>query len=222
MTKAGPRPRPGRTGPDSKPPQGSAAGEAFPPLTTSLEGFVKDGSDREFRRLIYTLVSLTNQMARHRKLFAAYLGVTEAQAIMMRIIAEGPDATVGYLAQQLYVTSQFVTIEIGTLVRKNIVEKRPNEADRRSMFLSLTPKGRNLLRELAPVMRMANDVHFGSLTRERARALQEIVGTIVRDGVTAYHDLIAPHMRGKMAPSAQPNPMRRKSTGHRRKSAPGP
>src|SRR5262245_57595212 len=95
--------------------------ETFPPLTISLRSFVKDGSDREFRQLIYALTRLQNQMARHLKLFAAYMGVTEAQAIMMRIIAETPDATVGYLAQRLYVTSPFVTAEIGNLVKKNIV-----------------------------------------------------------------------------------------------------
>ena len=55
--------------------------------------------------------------------------VTETQLIMMRIIAETEGPTVGYLAKRLYVSSQFVTIEIGDLVKKDIVEKRPNEAD---------------------------------------------------------------------------------------------
>ena len=214
MTSTKQRVRSGRGAPRSKTAQEHAAStaEAFPPLTISLKSFVKDGSDREFRRLIYTLTSLANQMARHVKLFAAYMGVTEAQAMMMRIIAETPDATVGHLAQRLYVTSQFVTIEIGSLVKKNIVEKRPNEADRRSMFLSLTPKGRSLLCELAPIMRKGNDIHFRSLTEERARLLQEMIDAIITDGMSALHELYAPHLRGQMAPSAQTEAKRRIGT----------
>jgi MarR family transcriptional regulator, organic hydroperoxide resistance regulator len=177
--------------------------ERFPPLTISLRSFVKDGSDREFRQLIYALTRLQNQMARHVKLFAAYIGVTEAQYLMMRIIAETPDATVGYLAQRVYVTSQFVTIEIGGLIKKNIVEKRPNSADRRSMFLGLTRKGKRLLGELAAIMRKGNDIHFRSLTEERVRLLQEMINTLVTDGMSSLREVYAPLLDGRRAPSAQ-------------------
>jgi MarR family transcriptional regulator, organic hydroperoxide resistance regulator len=182
----------------------ASAEEAFPPLTTSLECFVKGGSDREFRQLIYDLTSLFNLMLRGRKQFAAYIGVTEAKMLMMTIIAESQGATVGYIAQQLNVSSQFVTIEINDLVKRDIVEKRPNEADRRSMFLDLTSKGRDLLRELAPLRRKANDMTFRSLTGDRARVLKEIISTLIADGNIAVHELEAPHLRGKMAPSAEP------------------
>ena len=176
---------------------------------------MKDGSDREFRLLIYALTRLQNQMSRHIKLFAAYIGVTEAQYLVMRIIAETPDATVGYLAQRLYVTSPFVTIEIGNLVKKNIVEKRPNPDDRRSMFLGLTRKGKSLLRELAAVMRKGNDIHFRSLTEERARVLQEMINTLVTDGMSSLREVYAPLLEGQIAPSAQTDAKRRDGASHR-------
>lgn len=178
--------------------------EIFPPMTTSLKSFVKNGTDREFRLLVYDLIKLSNQLARNRKHFATYMGVTDAQSLMMMIIAETRGTTVGHLAQQLNVTSQFVTIEIGDLVKKNIVEKRPNEADRRSMFLSLTPKGKNLLREVSPMLQKANDVMFRSLTEERAKVLKEMINTLVTDGGMALHELEAPHWLSKKAPSAEP------------------
>jgi DNA-binding MarR family transcriptional regulator len=211
MTRTKQRLRPGRGAPDTRTAQqrASSAEETFPPLTISLKSFLRDGSDREFRQLIYALMRLQNQMARHLKLFAAYMGVTEAQAVMMRIIAETPDATVGHLAQRLYVTSQFVTIEIGSLVKKNIVEKRRNKADRRSMFLSLTPRGKSLLCELAPIMRKGNDIHFRSLTEDRGRIFQEMINAIITDGMSALHELYAPHLRDQMAPSAQSETKRR-------------
>jgi len=203
MTKTDARMRFGRDVPDSKTQQNNAAlaEDPFPPLSTSLKSFVKDGSDHKFRQLIYALTSLANQMAHHRRLFAAYIGVTEAQMLMMRIIAETHGATVGHLAQDLNVTSQFVTIEIGGLVKEDVVEKRPNEADRRSMLLNLTAKGKSLLRELAPILRKANDIHFRSLTEDRAKVLLEIIGTLISDGMSARHELEAPHLRRQMVRS---------------------
>jgi DNA-binding MarR family transcriptional regulator len=204
MAKSQSRLRHGSPVSDGKNLQGHdrATAEKFPPLSVSLEAFVKDGTDREFRKLIYALMSLANLMLRNSKHFADYIAVTEPQWAMMVHITESDGATVGSIAERMNVSSQFVTIEINKLMKKNIVEKRPNEADRRSMFLVLTPKGQALLRELAPLRRRTNDMMFRSLTEDRAKVLQELVSTLVLDGKSALHALEAPHIRGKKAPSA--------------------
>jgi MarR family transcriptional regulator, organic hydroperoxide resistance regulator len=176
--------------------------EIFPPLSISLESFVQDGSDREFRRLIYSLFSLSMLMERNREHFAAYIGVTSPQAMMMGIIAEGSNVTVSSVADRLTVSSQFVTMEMNKLIAKAIVEKRPNDADRRSMFLTLTQKGRALINELGPIRQRINDMTFRSLTRERAKTLQEILDVLVMDAGSAVHEFEAPQMRGRMAPTA--------------------
>src|SRR5262249_39282536 len=119
------------------------------------------------------------------------------------LIADDPGMTVGRLAKLLNVSSPFVTAEIAKLIKKEIVEKTPNDADGRSMLLMLTPKGQTLLCELGPVRRRINDLTFNSLTQERARLLQDIVDGLVADARNAAHEITAPHMRGKRAPSAQ-------------------
>jgi len=121
----------------------------------------------------------------------------------MAVIAETMEPTVSGVAERLGVSSQFVTMEIGKLIASEIVRKRPNEADRRSMILSLTAKGEALLRELGPVRRKINDMTFRSLNEERARALREIVDRLLIDGRIAVHELDSPNMRGKQAPSAR-------------------
>jgi DNA-binding MarR family transcriptional regulator len=174
----------------------------FPPLSISLESFIKEGSDREFRRLIYSLFSLSMLMERNRDYFSAYIGVASPQAMMMGVIAETAEATVSGVAERLAVSSQFVTMEMNKLIAKGIVEKRPNEADRRSMFLNLTQKGRALIIELGPVRQWINDITFRSLTEERSKTLQEILDMLVMDAGTAVHEFEAPQMRGRMAPTA--------------------
>ena len=152
--------------------------------------------------MIYSLTALSSLMVRNREHFAAFIGVTDAQYMMITMIAENAGATVGKVADLLGVSSQFVTIEIAKLVKKNIVAKKPNEADRRSMILELTAKGRTLLYELGPLRRGANDTTFRSLSDPRAKTLQEIVTTLVEDARNALHELEAPQMRGVTAPSA--------------------
>src|ERR1700691_4141408 len=180
----------------------SGTTERFPPLSISIETFLKDGTDREFRHLIYSLLSFSTLMIRHREYYASYIGVTGSPYSMMAVVAEARLATVGYVAEQMGVASQFVTAEISKLIGKNIIEKTPNETDRRSMHLRLTLKGQNLLRELGPIRRESNDLMYGSLTEDRGRALQKIIDTLIEDANSELHALDAPDRRGKKAPSA--------------------
>ncbi len=200
MAKSNPHIRPGNARAGT-----AAAEETFPPLSTSLAAFVKNGSDREFRRLIRGLLGLSNLMRRNTDHFARYIGTNNAQFDVMTSIAETPDSTVSRIAQLMNVTSQFVTIEIGKLIKDGIVARRQNESDRRSSFLDLTPKGQNLLRELAPLRRRTNDLHFRSLTEDRAKILTEIIETLIVDGRGALHELESPHVRNEIAPSARPH-----------------
>jgi DNA-binding MarR family transcriptional regulator len=122
---------------------------------------------------------------------------------MMAVIAETGRMTARDIAKQMHVSSQFVTVEISKLARKSIVEKRSNEADRRSVFLSLTPHGQSLLRELGPIRRQSNDLMYRSLTKERAGVLQEIIDALTQDANSALHELDAPHWRNARAPSVR-------------------
>jgi DNA-binding MarR family transcriptional regulator len=176
---------------------GAAGSDGFPPLSISLPHFTCDGSDRAFRQLLYALIKLSTLMVRNRQHFAAYIGVTDPQYTMITLIAENPGITVGRLAEQLSVSSQFVTIEIGKLIKKAIVDKRPNLQDRRSIVLYLTERGREMLREVAPLRRRTNDLMFRSLSAERAKLLEEIVATLIADGSSALHELEAPHLRNR-------------------------
>jgi DNA-binding MarR family transcriptional regulator len=188
--------------------------EAFPPLTISLASFVTKGSDRAFRELMLDLVALQNQMQLHQGQFARYIGASNAQLHVIMTLAQTPDLTVSEIARIMNVTSQFVTIEIGNLVRKGIVEKRPNERDRRSSLVNLTAKGKNLFRELAPLLRRANDMHFRSLTGDRAAILKEIVHAIVEDGRRVIHELESPDVANATAPSAQQEAARHSGATH--------
>jgi MarR family transcriptional regulator, organic hydroperoxide resistance regulator len=183
-------------------------------LSTSLKSLLKDGSDKDFRRLIYNLLSLSNVMVRNREHFAAYIGLTDQQYVIMTILYETPGATVSHIANQIHVSSQFITLETGKLIKKGLIDKRPNEIDRRSVSLTLTEKGQTLLREVWPLRLRTNDLTFQSLTKEGAAILDEIVSTLVMGARIALHDLEAPQRSGQKAPSIESEPTTRLADPH--------
>ena len=83
---------------------------------------------------------------------------------MRHLTGREGEVTVGRLAAHLYLSGAFVTSVTNRLARAGYIKKRPDSADRRRVILEVTPKGDDLLAELAPVQRMVNDVQFGGLS----------------------------------------------------------
>ncbi|MYZ47581.1 MarR family winged helix-turn-helix transcriptional regulator [Propylenella binzhouense] len=169
-----------------------ASGERFPPLSTSLDTLLVDGSDGKFRNLIYKVLSTSTLMLRSRDRFAAHIGVSGPQYSMMVAIGEAGSATVGQIADELRVSSPFVTAEIGKLIERGIVERRPNQRDRRSSLLTLTEKGRDMIVDVGPLRRLTNDLVFGSLTSEEVQSLHAIMDKLVVDAEHALHTINSP------------------------------
>lgn len=172
--------------------EGQDRKDGFPPLSTSLEAFLVNGSDRAFRELIYKVLSTSTHMLRARDRFAAHMGVSGPQYSMMVAIGEAGTATVGQIAARLHVSSPFVTAEIGKLIKRDIVDRRPNDADRRSNILVLTETGKQLIRDVGPLRRMTNDMIFGSLNVSQARTLDRIMDLLLAGSERALRDINPP------------------------------
>ncbi len=179
--------------PTAKKKKKAAAAQPFPPLSTSLDTFLVDGSDREFRMMIYGLLQVSSLMLKSREYYGAYIGVSAPQYSMIVAIAEAGETTVRDLTMRLHVSSPFVTAEISKLISAGYVRKRPNTSDRRSFLLSLTESGRDLVMRVSDMRRTANDTIFGTLNREQVQSFQQIIQILITDFERAIHDLEAPH-----------------------------
>lgn len=177
--------------------------EKFPPLSISSKSFVSGDSDAEFRRLIYHVLSASAMLLKARERFAAFIGVTAPQYSMMVSIGEAGSATIGQVAQAIHVSSPFVTAEIGKLVKRGIIDRQPNKADARSSLLTLSPLGKDLIRQLAPYRRAANDTIFGFLPPSEARQFSKTMEQLYINCERALHELDSPHWR-KVANTHEP------------------
>lgn len=138
------------------------------------------------------MLSFSTLMLRSREYFAAHIGVTGPQYSMMAVIAEAGRATIGEIATRMNVASPFLTSEISKFIKKGIVEKIPNDEDRRSVYVILSAKGRGMLLDLAPLRLKVNDGMCRSLTPDRARVLAEIMRDLIADSSRTLYDLEAP------------------------------
>jgi DNA-binding MarR family transcriptional regulator len=141
-----------------------------PPPTTSREEFFKDGTDQLFREAIYTWVLSVERLLKCRKAFARISGLTSSQFVVLMGVAAQQKAhgvTIKDVAQHVALASTHVTTEIGRLEAKGLLVKKENQSDRRSVLVSLTRKGENLIEQVSPIVRETNDVLFRDVPLKR-------------------------------------------------------
>lgn len=151
-------------------------------LTVTLPPLLDSGSDQAFRRLVYALLTVSIRFDRLREQVGRMIGLSGLQYHILMVVEErGADrpVSVGAVADALHVSGAYVTMETAKLVRLGLIEKRPNPRDRRSVLLSLTPKGRRAVRLTLPHLRRINDRLFSSLSRGDFDALRRIIEGMV-------------------------------------------
>jgi MarR family transcriptional regulator, organic hydroperoxide resistance regulator len=131
-------------------------------------------SDRQFRRLIRNLLTVTRRLELARDCFGRQINVTGPQYNLLMTVAELQGAagvSVGSVAQAMHVSSSFVTAETGKLSDVGLLKKKANPSDRRGALLKLTPLARTKIHRLLSEIRAVNDLFFGLLTAKSFTAL---------------------------------------------------
>lgn len=126
------------------------------------------GSDRAFRQFLHDTLAFSARLQAVRGQLGAVIGLSATQYTVLIAIAHlsADDEKVGVnqVAEHLHFSGAFITIEINKLVASGLVEKETDADDRRRVVLTITPKARELLNELAPMQRPVNDMLFRGLS----------------------------------------------------------
>ncbi|MGD9923963.1 MAG: MarR family winged helix-turn-helix transcriptional regulator, partial [Pseudorhodoplanes sp.] len=167
----------------------SAALPAKAPLTISRPEMLVDGSDRQFRQLVHNLFGL---LARHESVRAGHgariglVGIEYTVLISIRhLSAEEGDVSVNRVADHLHLSGAFVTTITNRLLKRGLIHKTTDPADRRRVRLEVSAKGSELLARLAPVQRRVNDLQFGCLTAKEFRCLLDITERLIESSERA-------------------------------------
>ncbi len=165
-----------------------AASSASPPLTTTREALLVDGSDRVFRELLRDLMTLGNLLQELRGGLARQLGVSEPEYRVFLAVAQLQAETgvsISVVARHLGVSGAFVTMIVQRLVRVGHVQKRPSRIDRRGVLLNLTARGRAVISAFSRKPQIVNDELFRDLDEKEFRLLGDIVKRLVAGGERA-------------------------------------
>jgi MarR family transcriptional regulator, organic hydroperoxide resistance regulator len=154
-----------------------------PPLTISRPEMLVDGSDRAFRHLVHALFGF---LARHEAVRAGHgarIGLVGIEYTVLISIGhlsvhEG-DVSVNRIADHLYLSGAFVTNVTNQLLKRRLIHKTPDPADRRRVRLEISAEGWARLAGLAPVQRMVNDVQFDCLSADEFKQLSGMIDRLI-------------------------------------------
>ncbi|MEJ0049868.1 MAG: MarR family transcriptional regulator [Methylovirgula sp.] len=145
-----------------------------PPVTISNETFWVDGRDDWLRETLYLMVLCLNQLHTFREAFGRAMDLTSPQfaVLMGTAYTQGVEGvSIGTLATHVHLAPTHVTTEVGRLIRLGLLQKRPNNEDRRSVLVRLSPQGEKAIRAVVPLVRSVNDQLFDSVTRDELQSI---------------------------------------------------
>lgn len=178
--------------------------------------------DQTFRGMLYAYFAFGRSLDAARAKFANYADLSTTQyLILIAVTHSTQDEPMGInqLAERLYLSGAFVTIEVNKLVSDGLMEKSTHPNDRRRVQLSVTPAGIRRLVRLAAFQRPINDALFGTLTRDEFKMLSKLLGRLAAHGDRAVK--LAEHLEATLQlnePEPPPTKARRRKQPARRPS----
>jgi DNA-binding MarR family transcriptional regulator len=141
-----------------------------------------DATLREFMADLYAAMSMMRLL---RQEIAATLSLSSAEYSVLLAVwyleREG-EMTVRAIADHLHVAAAHVTSEVGRLVDKGLLTKRPDPADRRAVGVGLTKAARDLFERLGPMLRDVNSPLFTDISYRDLGIVHRFVRNIIEHG----------------------------------------
>jgi DNA-binding MarR family transcriptional regulator len=162
------------------------------PTTISRKDFFKDGSDDWFRDALYRLVQMLSRLVLCREAFGRKLGLTGSQfTVLIGVAYRQGDVGINIAALSNYIglAATHVTTEVGRLIRKGLLVKRPNESDGRSVLISLSPKGEAAVKEVSTMVRSINDLLFKNIDRKQFDVMNEFANVLLTNSEHAIDEI---------------------------------
>jgi DNA-binding MarR family transcriptional regulator len=162
------------------------------PLTTSRKDLLKGGSDDWMRDTIYRLVQALSRLTACREAFGRQLGLTGSQFTVLIGVAyrQGDNGiAIATLANHIGLAATHVTTEVGRLIRKGLLTKRPNSTDKRGVLITLSEKGEHAVRNVAPMVCSINGILFKGIDRSQLESVNAFAGDLLQNSEHALAEI---------------------------------
>lgn len=172
-------------------------------MTVARPELLDNGSDMQFRELLHAIFAFSSQLQAARARFGAFIGLSPTQYMVLIAIARlaSQEAGIAQIAEYLYFSGAFVTIEVNKLVKLGLVVKTSHPSDGRRVILRTSAEGERRLAALAEFQRPVNDALFVSLKRQDFLTLHRLMSTLSADGDRALS--VADFVENQLKPRAK-------------------
>jgi len=163
-----------------------------PPLTISSPELLIDGTDDQFREVVYLFVKVLGRFISCREAFGSSIHLTGSQFAVLIGVAylQGENGvTIKELARHVHLAPTHVTTEVGRLIDRGLLDKKTGNEDRRSVLVSLTSDGEAAVTSVASFCRRINDLLFDGVTSTELAAAQATFEKLSRNSEYALAEI---------------------------------
>jgi len=172
--------------------------EAATNPATDWPHLLVNGSDAEFRRVLHGLAALTRRLDLIHDYAARPHGLTGNELAFLLAVAEtsprsllGELTTVamGGLTRRLGINHPTASRLSGKLVRRGLLEKRPDPMNARFRRLALTDAGHAVAEQAGAILRHAHNLAFAAIRPRDFTALKRLAATLDEGSAVAVETL---------------------------------
>ncbi|MEC7771671.1 MAG: MarR family transcriptional regulator [Bacteroidota bacterium] len=105
--------------------------------------------------------------------------ITVDQKLVLQYLNDRPELSQNEIAELVFKDNASLTRMIDLMVRKGFLDRSINPKDRRRFHIELTPKGKEILEKLAPVIAENRKRAFAGISEEELVQLEQTLNKIV-------------------------------------------
>jgi len=132
--------------------------------------------------IFYQLAKTSQSAARYWASCVESLGLTAVQAMVLNFLREEDNVLSRELGERTGLDSATLTGILDRLEKMDLVERRRNQEDRRSISILLSEKGKALSPSIEKLMILANHTYLKGLIASDAEKLKEILKDLRSSG----------------------------------------
>jgi DNA-binding MarR family transcriptional regulator len=159
--------------------QPSQSADTFvPDFSVTRKDLLLDGNDERLRRVLFLIRFSADRLTSFRETIARSIDLSDNQYVILLAIAHAQGQggiTVKGISGYSLMAATHITTQVGFLVKKGLVRKKPNSKDGRSVLLTLTKKGEHAITQITPSRQKFNDAFFENITPTMLIAVEKFL-----------------------------------------------
>lgn len=131
-------------------------------------------------RTVYLIKRIETEVTAKMKKALTEYDVTLSQFIVLNFVNDNPsDLSSAQLSRRFNMTPQSMNEVVTTLQRKELIEKNVDADNKRILRISLTDKGRDVLKQCNETIDVVEKELFEGLSAAELQALRSLIGSVL-------------------------------------------